>query len=141
MKKITIATLTALMLGATQAAYIVKVPLEQAQGGSLPSGSIQFGASSEVLPPDIGTKPQKECIYQELDASWIEAPGNIYWYDTPYYIEIVWNGVVSDVDNSRTKTYFIAHDSTDNTTYKYTRGEQKKQNFTSYQYALCREPL
>lgn len=40
MKKITIAALTTLMLGVTQADYTLKIPLEQAQGGALPKGSI-----------------------------------------------------------------------------------------------------
>ncbi|WP_286956108.1 MULTISPECIES: leucine-rich repeat domain-containing protein [unclassified Pseudomonas] len=40
MKQITIATLAALMLGTAQADYTLKFPLEQAQGGSLPNGSI-----------------------------------------------------------------------------------------------------
>lgn len=44
MNKITIAALIGLFLGvgATQAEYTVKQPLEQALGGSLPSGSIRF---------------------------------------------------------------------------------------------------
>lgn len=41
MKKIIIAALTMLTLGATQAEYTLKIPLEQNQGGNLPNGSIQ----------------------------------------------------------------------------------------------------
>ncbi|WP_137088462.1 hypothetical protein [Ectopseudomonas oleovorans] len=42
MKKIIIAALTVLTLGATQAEYTIKIPLEQNQGGSLPSGTISI---------------------------------------------------------------------------------------------------
>lgn len=50
MKKIAIATLITLTLGSTQAEYVIKYPLEQSQGGSLPSGSIQFGAPRSAIP-------------------------------------------------------------------------------------------
>jgi hypothetical protein len=42
MRKITIATLATLMLGTAQADYTLKFPLEQAQGGTLPNGSIRI---------------------------------------------------------------------------------------------------
>lgn len=47
MKKIIIAALTMLTLGATQAEYTLKIPLEQAQGGSLPNSSIKFNKASD----------------------------------------------------------------------------------------------
>ncbi|WP_157969684.1 hypothetical protein [Pseudomonas huaxiensis] len=53
MNKISLALLTALTLTTTQADYMIKIPLEQAQGGSLPSGSILFVTQEEgpPLPP------------------------------------------------------------------------------------------
>lgn len=42
MKKIIIAAIAVLAAGATQAEYTIKVPLEQAQGGTLPDGSIKI---------------------------------------------------------------------------------------------------
>lgn len=53
MKRITIVTLTALMLGATQADYMIKIPLEQAQGGSLPNSSINIGSGSHQEIPEM----------------------------------------------------------------------------------------
>lgn len=54
MKKVIIAALTMLTLGATQAEYTLKIPLEQAQGGSLPNGSINI--KNQIIPE------QFECI-------------------------------------------------------------------------------
>ena len=53
MNRISLALLTALTLTTTQADYMIKIPLEQAQGGSLPSGSILFVTQEEgpPLPP------------------------------------------------------------------------------------------
>lgn len=50
MKKITIATLTALMLGATQAEYGIIIPMEQSKGGALPNGSINITPRALSLP-------------------------------------------------------------------------------------------
>lgn len=50
MKIITATTLTALMLGTSQAEYTVKIPLEQDQGGNLPSQSIQIKHTTTVIP-------------------------------------------------------------------------------------------
>lgn len=54
MKKLTIAIATALTLGTVQAEYVIKQPLEQAQGGSLPHGSIQFSTPNETIPDASG---------------------------------------------------------------------------------------
>lgn len=55
MKKIIIAALTMLTLGATQAEYTLQIPLEQTQGGSLPNGSIKF-STSNITPPAEETR-------------------------------------------------------------------------------------
>ena len=54
MKKITIATLAALMLGTVQADYTIKQPLEQNQGGSLPNGSIRITSNWSNAPTVYG---------------------------------------------------------------------------------------
>ena len=46
MKRIIIATLATLMFGTAQADYTLKFPLEQAQGGFFPNGSIKLKAQS-----------------------------------------------------------------------------------------------
>ncbi|MFZ7447026.1 hypothetical protein ACLVXS_26580 [Klebsiella pneumoniae] len=53
MNKISLALLTALTLTTTQAEYVIKKPLEQFNGGSLPNGSILFVTQEEgpPLPP------------------------------------------------------------------------------------------
>jgi hypothetical protein len=50
MKKTIIAALTMLTLWTTQADYILKYPLEQAQGGSLPNGSINIKTPTPSYP-------------------------------------------------------------------------------------------
>lgn len=81
MRKITIAALTTLMLGTAQAEYIIKTPLEQSQGGSLPNGSIQLG---KTAPP---VKPFDGCVFSEGDNA-------SFWALEPAYTlkEIYWNG-------------------------------------------------
>lgn len=53
MNKIIIAALTMLTLGATQAEYTLKIPLEQAQGGSLPNNSINIGSGLHQEIPEM----------------------------------------------------------------------------------------
>lgn len=72
MKKIIIAALTMLTLGATQAEYTLQIPLEQTQGGSLPNGSIKF-STSNITPPAEDTRA---CTYRAIypEAYWSSDP-------------------------------------------------------------------
>lgn len=56
MNKIIIVALTMLTLGATQAEYTLKIPLEQNQGGSLPTNSIKFN-TTESEEDDVSYVP------------------------------------------------------------------------------------
>ncbi|WP_446727488.1 hypothetical protein [Pseudomonas aeruginosa] len=67
MNKIALITITTLMLGAAQAEYIIKQPLEQAQGGSLPSRSIIFNNDKNKVEPN-----NKECHYIANSYLWRE---------------------------------------------------------------------
>lgn len=75
MKQIIIAALTMLTLGATQAEYTVKIPLEQNQGGSLPSGTISI---KNITP---------------------QAPIESWMPTTPFYTEWVNDGEPFDCTN------------------------------------------
>lgn len=50
MKKIILTSLTLLALNTAYADYIIKIPFEQGQGGSLPSGSINFVTPTPPAP-------------------------------------------------------------------------------------------
>lgn len=73
MKKITIAILTILTIGAVQAEYVVKFPLEQSQGGSLPNGSIQ------TVSPWIEIEP--------LWGGWVLKPETTLWEPQTIFIQ------------------------------------------------------
>lgn len=91
MKKITIAILTMLTLGAVQADYTLKVPLEQNQGGSLPNGSIIYsGKNNEVS--------NKQCeSYNAIEGLAGLAGASYYWRESRgshRLEEIKWNGTI-----------------------------------------------
>ena len=50
MKKSILTSLTALAISTAQAGFIIKIPLEQAQGGALPDGSINMTPRTPGLP-------------------------------------------------------------------------------------------
>ncbi len=85
MRKITLIALCTLMLGVTQAEYQVKIPLEQAQGGSLPNASIVIGDSLGPFPGPIEDIYARECIYDINDSYWVE-------YENFRNSTVVWKG-------------------------------------------------
>lgn len=80
MKKLASAVLTTLIISTTQAGYTIKVPLEGDQGGSLPSGTVQF-----VTPTQL---PQNPAL-----------PTENWQPHTPEYSVWVDNGPVSGCTN------------------------------------------
>lgn len=94
MKKLTIATLTALMLGTAQANYTVKVPLEAGQGGNLPNGSILISPNqvNQDSNPD-GAAPEDENLEGEEPKRFCQYDGGTNWMEgdesgnnLPFYI-------------------------------------------------------
>lgn len=117
MKKIIIAALTMLTLGATQAEYTLKVPLEQAQGGSLPNGSINI-------------KSKKICLPYKAGMRWSK-------YQTTKSIVIVYMGTT--ILNSIDTTYALK--SYQHGGYNYTPGNVHAETATYVFYELCRAPI
>lgn len=79
MKIITTAILATLTLGTTQAAYTIKIPLEQDHGGGLPSGSI-----------NLKTAPEKWTLYEPEYSEWFdfgESYGCSNWSPDPTTID------------------------------------------------------
>jgi len=78
MKKKLLALALLNLIGITQAEYMAKVPLEFAQGGGLPNGTIKF--SSELLPPEPPVTPvetwEEFAISRGFSTNW----SNLDWY-------------------------------------------------------------
>ncbi|HFO1390972.1 hypothetical protein N5C93_13820 [Pseudomonas nitroreducens] len=128
MKEIIIATLTALTLGTTQAEYTIKQPLEQAQGGSLPNGSINVKTQRQEQPP------AKECFYSP--------PQESLWRTRldGMTITVRLNGIVLVANGAAGAIYMESH--TDSG-YIYTPGNliPPEGSFSIYDYEVCREPI
>lgn len=77
MRKTTIAVLATLTLGATQAAYTVKLPLQTDKGGTLPSGSIQIRSTATEVPEAPEPTPENWQSYDPEYSAWVNS-GAIY---------------------------------------------------------------
>jgi|SRR3989344_2788824 len=80
MNKITIAALTMLTLGATQAEYTLKIPLEQNQGGNLPNGSIIIKKHIEITKWEPYIAEYSEWVNQGsvYNCNWLPSTDNFY---------------------------------------------------------------
>lgn len=133
MKKIIIAALTMLTLGATQAEYTLKIPLEQAQGGSLPNSSIKFNKASD----SPASSTPKECLFQPNGVGLPPYIVSILEFEDNVMVDILWE----DLYLSGINTKYIDSDG-----YRYTPGElmildESQENAKIYSYQACREPI
>lgn len=67
MKKIIIPFMLALTSSMANAEYLIKIPLEQAQGGQLPNNSIVFVSSTEVVPETPVKHEPVDCLTNPTD--------------------------------------------------------------------------
>ena len=117
MKKTLIALSILGAIGFTNANYTLKYPLEQAQGGSLPNGSINI-------------KSQKICLPYKAGMRWSK-------YQTTKSIVIVYMGTT--ILNSTDTTYALK--SYQHGGYNYTPGNVHAETATYVFYELCRAPI
>ncbi|WP_124098423.1 hypothetical protein [Pseudomonas aeruginosa] len=139
MKIITATTLTALMLGTTQADYTMKIPLEQSQGGSLPDSSIILKPSNDEPLPEAAST---ECRYSNVPmyrAEYYYPENTEYEYLTDK-TKLVWNQIVIsylDGNAHTTKERFQ-----EGGFWYYVGDKFRDYEFieVSY-YEICREPI
>jgi len=160
MKKIIIPFMFALTSSMANAEYLIKIPLEQAQGGHLPNGSIILGAGVTQPAPEVEPTPEippsdKKCFpytsegvyfWREDDAV---AAGQfylslMYWKEKGYSINRGYNGYSPSINRDQTIYNGRVHDGEIILEgYKYTRyGEMIKIYGTDdHFYGVCRESI
>lgn len=128
MKKIISAISIFIIITTAQAEYIIKMPLEQSKGGSLPNGSININTKTPA--PVIPEKP--ECILIGSSNQWLSISNS--------YIHIFWRSSESiDVDIQvpyGTDSYI-----SEKSDYLYFRGELVNDYGTLKMYEICRKKL
>lgn len=141
MKKIIIAALIMLTLGATQAEYTLQIPLEQAQGGFLPNGSIIYFEEPN----------SRNCNY-DTDYIWNEntTKGQLtsfYWDGTFYAVFVDSTVEPSIITYKNTTTGEIVHNGLiydgviEFDGFRYTKDDFYTSARGTSKYGICREPI
>ncbi|MGY2292133.1 hypothetical protein ACW9H6_20600 [Pseudomonas sp. SDO528_S397] len=93
MKKIIVAILALSITSITQAAYTIKIPLEQSNGGALPNKSINFKNDTPVI-PDVPA-PDEGCFHDEsvirtyiFEVNQEKKYAMFYWHISPPILSV-----------------------------------------------------
>lgn len=131
MKKSILTSLTALAISTAQAGFIIKIPLEQAQGGHLPNGSIKLSKPSTTPPQEPSNG--KEChLNQEQGFVVYRVEANINEVWTPVNI-FIWDSERINAEFTEERTYQMNGYLYSSESLPYGR------EFGAYE--ICREPM
>lgn len=121
MRKSILAILAFSFISITHAAYILKIPLEQSQGGSLPDGSIKIPSK----------QTSKICQYLNDTTG---GNNNTFWFSWTGAYVLLWDGATI-TDTGDSNDYFISNN------WKYTKGDKQLMGSFGSINSVCREAL
>jgi len=153
MKKIIIPIVLAFTSTMANAEYMIKIPLEQGQGGFLPNGSIvieEAGLDDNSHDSEVDLDVERDCRIPNGNTSWLES----IYTGTDGGVKLFWEGTnlnYSDIQGNYQKVLSFGYYRTviplgvtevSINQWRYTRGVfyHNSQHIGAYYY-ICREPI